>query len=103
MTTDYASPGMSWNYLEQLGRAVDMDATVLGKVSAELADPLRSAIVCSISDPRINGDPSDRPRLTSMQTHRAVWYDEVYGSWTGVSGALATSVILARTAEGVAP
>jgi hypothetical protein len=54
MTTDYASPGMSWTHLEQLGRAVEVSAAVLGY-------------------------------------------------WTGVSGALASWVVLAELADGVLP
>jgi nucleoside phosphorylase len=95
LTTDFFEFGTSANNLFAEGCAVEMGDAVLGLLCDELPDPPRWAIVRNLSDPMINGDLPTEPRNLNMQTHWAVWYYEVYGYWTSVTGALATWAIVA--------
>jgi nucleoside phosphorylase len=95
LTTDYFEFGTSANNLITEGCAVEMGDAVLGLLCEELPEPPRWAIVRNLSDPMINGDLPTEPRNRNMQTHWAVWYYEVYGYWTSVTGALATWAIVA--------
>jgi nucleoside phosphorylase len=95
LTTDFFEFGTSANQLDQEGCAVEMGDAALGLLCDELPDPPRWAIVRNLSDPQINGDLPTEPREVNMQTHWAVWYYEVYGYWTSVTGALATWAIVA--------
>jgi nucleoside phosphorylase len=95
LTTDFFEFGTSANALDREGCAVEMGDAVLGLVCDEMDDPPRWAIVRNISDPMINGDLPTEPASVNMQTHWAVWYYEVYGYWTSVTGALATWAIVA--------
>lgn len=95
LTTDFFEFGTSANALDEEGCAVEMGDAVLGLLCDELPSPPRWAIVRNISDPQINGDLPTEPRRINMQTHWAVWYYEVYGYWTSVTGALATWAIVA--------
>jgi hypothetical protein len=95
LTTDFFEFGTSSNNLFEEGCAVEMGDAVLGLLCEELPDPPRWAIVRNLSDPMINGDLPTEPTNLNMQTHWAVWYYEVYGYWTSVTGALATWAIIA--------
>ncbi len=95
LTTDFFEFGTSGNNLGSEGCAVEMGDAVLGLLCEELPNPPRWAIVRNISDPQINADLPTAPRKINMQTHWAVWYYEIYGYWTSVTGALATWAILA--------
>jgi hypothetical protein len=95
LTTDFFEFGTSANALDREGCAVEMGDAVLGLVCDEMDHPPRWAIVRNISDPMINGDLPTEPANVNMQTHWAVWYYEVYGYWTSVTGALATWAIVA--------
>lgn len=95
LTTDFFEFGTSANALHREGCAVEMGDAVLGLVVDEMAEPPRWAIVRNISDPMINGDLPTEPARANLQTHWAVWYYEIYGYWTSVTGALATWAILA--------
>ncbi|MFZ1153539.1 MAG: hypothetical protein WAN93_01400 [Solirubrobacteraceae bacterium] len=95
LTTDYFEFGTSSNHLDQEGCAVEMGDAALGLLCSELADPPRWAIVRNLSDPQINGDLPTAPSRLNMQVHWAVWYYEIYGYWTSISGALATWAIVA--------
>lgn len=99
LTTDFFEFGTSANHLDEEGCAVEMGDAVLGLLCDELPNPPKWAIVRNISDPMINGDLPTQPRSTNMQTHWAVWYYEVYGYWTSVTGALATWGILAGISD----
>jgi len=95
LTTDFFEFGTSSNNLEAQGCAVEMGDAVLGLLCSELPNPPMWAIVRNLSDPQINGDLATEPRPLNMQAHWAVWYYEVYGYWTSVTGALATWAIIA--------
>jgi hypothetical protein len=95
LTTDYFEFGTSANHLDQQGCAVEMGDAALGLLCSELEDPPHWAIVRNLSDPQINGDLPTTPSRLNMQVHWAVWYYEIYGYWTSISGALATWAIIA--------
>jgi nucleoside phosphorylase len=95
LTTDYFEFGTSANNLDNEGCAVEMGDAVLGLLCSELTEPPRWAVVRNLSDPQINGDLPTTPSRLNMQVHWAVWYYELYGYWTSISGALATWAIIA--------
>lgn len=95
LTTDFFEFGTSTNNLEAEGCGVEMGDAVLGLLCGELPNPPMWAIVRNLSDPQINGELPTEPRKLDMQAHWAVWYYEVYGYWTSVTGALATWAIIA--------
>jgi hypothetical protein len=95
LTTDFFEFGTSANKLDEEGCAVEMGDAALGLLCEEIENPPRWAIVRNLSDPMINADLPTEPRQLNMQTHWAVWYYEVYGYWTSVTGALATWAIIA--------
>lgn len=100
LTTDFFEFGTSSNHLDVEGAAVEMGDAALGLLCDELAAPPRWAIVRNVSDPQINGDLPTMPESGDQQRLWAVWYYQVFGYWTSVSGALATWGILAGLAEG---
>jgi nucleoside phosphorylase len=99
LTTDFFEFGTSSNHLETEGCAVEMGDAVLGLLCSEMPNPPRWAVVRNISDPQINGDLPVTPRRGNQQRVWAVWYYDVYGYWTSVTGALATWGILAGLAS----
>jgi nucleoside phosphorylase len=99
LTTDFFEFGTSTNHLENEGCAVEMGDAVLGLLCSELPNPPRWGVVRNLSDPQINGDLQTTPRNLNMQAHWAVWYYEVYGYWTSVTGALATWAVIAGLSD----
>jgi hypothetical protein len=95
LTTDFFEFGTSTNGLDQEGCAVEMGDAVLGLLCSELPDPPRWVVVRNLSDPQINGNLQTTPSRLNMQAHWAVWYYEVYGYWTSVTGALTNWAIIA--------
>jgi nucleoside phosphorylase len=96
LTTDFFEFGTSANRLDEKGCGVEMGDAVLGLACSELDAPPRWAVVRNVSDPVINGDlPTHEDIKRNMQAVWAVWFYDVFGYWTSVTGALATWGIIA--------
>ena len=95
LTTDFFEFGTSTNQLELEGCGVEMGDAALGLACQSLSPAPKWAVIRNLSDPQINADlPTGKGQL-NMQIHWAVWFYEVFGYWTSVSGALATWGVIA--------
>lgn len=96
LTTDFFEFGNSKNDLQLQGCGVEMGDAVLGLACQQLGEQApKWLVIRNASDPQINGDLPDRPRVINMQAHWAVWYYETYGYWTSVNSAIAVWAMIA--------